>query len=399
METDEINKITEIGKGSNNSRLVEFRSGLRGVLKTDIGYAKEEALFNFDKLIGTNVFPTTVLRTVDGKQGSVQLFMENSLNAYEVGQRVAQNTDDIRKHIPLPPKSIRTLRLLGGDWDANAGSWLYPPKGRTVAVDGGEAFNFQKFETERLQEGFRSDQSGFLLSEDFISRLEKITDAQIREAIKPLSDRWADNPKQIIDLQEKLDVFADIDPSGNPFGWTRDMHDDLERLYMEKYRHLDIEALKEKYDEYRYYTRNAHIGKFLRNTIDEYIAVVRGAPKNKLDDKMLTTGEIREKLVREAEFSVKKEYRDLLIPLFEDGAWDKQRLKEIADLSEEHDLLQYDAIVGRIDTLATERMQEIANSSDYVPIADSLIKKLAKEASFMGRKIKKPLMWEVTSPP
>lgn len=398
LETDEIIKIIEMDEGQTNPQLIELGSGLRGVLKTS-GYAKEVALFNLDRLIGTNVYPTTVLRTVDGEQRSVQLFIENSWHAHKVATELAQTADDVVKPVPPMPKNIKTLRLLGGDWDANAGSWLYPAKGRTVAVDGGEAFKFNKAETKSKWRSFHKNKESYLTSQEFVSRLEAITAEQIREVIRPISSQWADNPKQIIDLQEKLDVFAELDPSGNPFGLAIDMHDELYYLYQEAYRHLDIEAMKKKLSEYRYYTHNAHIAKYLRNAIDEYIAVVRGTTKNKPDNNMLTTEEIRERLVRKAEFSVTKEYRDLLRPLFEDETWDKQKLKEIVDLSKERALLQYDVIRNpEIDTLTMKRIQAIDDSSDYVPEADIVIKKLASEASFMGRKIKKPLIWEVTSP-
>ena len=398
LETDEIVKIIEMDMGATKPQLIELRSGLRGVLKTS-GYAKEVALFNLDKLIGTNVYPTTILRTVDGEQRSVQLFIENSWHAYKVATELAENGDNVSKHAPPMPKDIKTLRLLGGDWDANAGSWLYPAKGRTVAVDGGEAFKFNKTETEDKWRFFHKNKEDFLTSEEFVARLEAITAEQIREVVKPISSQWADNPKEIIDLREKLEVFAELDPSGNPFGLAIDMYDELYYLYQEAYRHLDIEAMKKKFYETRYYEYNTHIAMYLRNAIDEYIAAVRGTTKNKLDNNMLTTDEIRERLAREAKFNVKKEYRDLLMPLFEDKTWDKQKLKEIVDISKESASLQYDAIMNtEIDTLTMKRIQEIDDSSNYVPEADIVIKRLAKEASFMDIKMKKPLVWEVTSP-
>ena len=106
LATAEIIGRRDIGVGKNNPQLVEFANGVRGVYKSGNLRGREIAMYRLDQLIGTNAFPVTVERTIDGKSGSMQLFIENAASASEI--RKWRKTGDA----PAPSKEINTLRLL-----------------------------------------------------------------------------------------------------------------------------------------------------------------------------------------------------------------------------------------------------------------------------------------------
>jgi len=136
LKKEEIISISDIDEGDTRPQLVELANRVRGVYKNIPGHkvGREVAMYRLDKLIGTNAFPITVQRTIDGKLDSVQLLIEKSASGSEI-RKITGNLDG------RPPAEIKTLRLLGHDWDRNANNFMFPTKGRAFAIDGESSFS------------------------------------------------------------------------------------------------------------------------------------------------------------------------------------------------------------------------------------------------------------------
>ena len=156
LEHSAVLSVRPLNVGLSGARLLELDDGLRAVFKTASSdkdnYKHELLLYRFDNLIGTHVVPLTTVRTLAGEEGSVQLYIENSLSGLDIliakRQQLGLLSDAQYSHVLFsraitPPASpvIKTLRLLSLESDINNPSnYLLPRRGRQVAIDGGRAF-------------------------------------------------------------------------------------------------------------------------------------------------------------------------------------------------------------------------------------------------------------------
>ena len=185
-----VHHVQAIVAGRTGGRLIELDDGLRAVFKTANtdadAFSREVLLYNFDNLIGTHVFPLTTTRTIAGEEGSLQLFVENSLSAEDIwrAKRVQLGLDDSLHRIIMPvvgqditpPASpaVLTLRLLSLENDNinNPGNYLLSRRGRQVAIDGGRAFSA---EVQRVEENIlhlRENPQAYHLDDRLVANLE-----------------------------------------------------------------------------------------------------------------------------------------------------------------------------------------------------------------------------------
>ena len=159
LEYGAVRDISPIAAGMFGARLVEFEDGLRAVFKTvdtDFhSFRGELSSYVLDNIIDTHVFPLTTTRTIDGQEGSLQLFIENSLSGLDIlsakrAQLGLPNDADtladqgaLIDGITLPASpAVKTLQLLSLNLDlGNWGNHLLPQRGRQLAIDGGVAFS------------------------------------------------------------------------------------------------------------------------------------------------------------------------------------------------------------------------------------------------------------------
>ena len=329
LATAEIISRQDIGAGSNNSQLLELANGMRAVCKTgisdcgmlgggDIG-TREVALYKLDQLIGTNVFPVTVARTIDGNASSIQLFIENAASAKKIVEWRKGKGEP--SNVP-GSKAINTLRLLGNDSDRNYNNYLYPVKGRVFAVDGEYSFTHhdiffvdnnyeniidkQVIEWQDLWEHFRVSQNrrledlpasvlqkiepifseiyrGYLADADFMARLEKITSEQVDAIIFPIVESMAEGN---IAIRKSFNKMLELqNREGAPKQWLREIrleYDNIKDIYRQIYRHLVEIEIKEKMDivYYNIEYRNALALSQLRQRILAYIDIVKSSKAN-----------------------------------------------------------------------------------------------------------------------
>lgn len=134
--------------GSNPYLLLTLKDGTRGVFRSEDepwGSAAEVAGFQLDQLLGTDLVPPTVSRTLDRKElgenwpwksdtrpGSLQLFVEGAKPT---------ELDNLNK---LDLANSEILGFVTGRYDNHKGNLLQTPDGRAVMIDFEGALDFQK---------------------------------------------------------------------------------------------------------------------------------------------------------------------------------------------------------------------------------------------------------------
>lgn len=126
-------------KGSNPKKVLQFENGVQAIFKPDtsntivVGAKREVAAYELDEVLKFNIVPMTVLRTIDGKVGSVQYFLKD--------------VQDVDNDLLINPY-IRVLKVfdyLMGNLDRHIENMiLWKTDHRLIAIDNGGGF--QDFE-------------------------------------------------------------------------------------------------------------------------------------------------------------------------------------------------------------------------------------------------------------
>jgi hypothetical protein len=124
-----------IVEGDNDTLLVTLSDGTKGVFKPDIsksqkGSESEIVAYQISKLLGFDLVPPTVRRTFNGKSGSLQLFIENSVPANRTYFFESQD-QDLRQR-------ILDYILINGD--RNEGNFLIGSRGEIYSIDHEKSF-------------------------------------------------------------------------------------------------------------------------------------------------------------------------------------------------------------------------------------------------------------------
>lgn len=134
MTKKEIEDLGAVGAGVDGARYVKFSDGTYGIWKpakiTDFDVVVESApyevaAYKVDRFLGYNRVPTTVLRDMDGKKGSVQLMVG------DINESVQKVKD---------PDELKLFDYLIANQDRNPGNYLVTNDGRIVAIDHARTF-------------------------------------------------------------------------------------------------------------------------------------------------------------------------------------------------------------------------------------------------------------------
>lgn len=229
--------------GVHRAHAVSFANGVRAIVKP-WHQTRAVGLSRLDRLIGTNIFPLTVLRQINGQQHSVQLLIERAMTNSEIGILLLelQQQEQLPKtdatllitlvYNPLyherifndETRRMLTLALLGSYHDSGTHNIMTPSIGRPFLIDGGEAFEDYKklaslkayysgYDYDRLiwtnfrlnlNEGnLRNIGRGkYFTDAAFIVRLENITSEDLEAVIAPLFTVFT---------AEELAIFTQLD--------------------------------------------------------------------------------------------------------------------------------------------------------------------------------------------
>ena len=173
--------------------LVELDDGLLALFKTIDGqfegsFRREVLLYRMDNLIGTHVVPMTTARTLDGEEGSLQLFVEHSLLAYDIVAVMLKQLgieydmyDYLLSEYPFlsvafaPPISpaVRTLRLLSLEYTpTDTINYRIPYHGRQIATGGELAFSSDDSRVEEHIRHLREHPEAYLLDPNITANIE-----------------------------------------------------------------------------------------------------------------------------------------------------------------------------------------------------------------------------------
>lgn len=204
LENALIVKTENIGVGRTGAQLVEFANGLRGVFKTANDdtdkYIREVMVYNFDRLIGTNVFPLTTLRVINGMEGSMQLFMENSAS---LSNMLINPLDGAVPGI----SNAKTLKLLTLDSDTiSPENYMFTTAGRIVAIDGSRAFGGGKDAVKKIATHLLERHYAYNLDPNFVARLKQAKNSLMS------SDYWKEF-KDINFVKKAIDEYVATAPT------------------------------------------------------------------------------------------------------------------------------------------------------------------------------------------
>jgi hypothetical protein len=106
-------------------------------------WKSEVAAYELDKLLGLGLVPPTVERSIDGRRGSLQLWVEQSITEDERGKRKLEPP-----HLPRWNNQLHNVRLLhqlthNTDFQ-NVRNVLVDPAFKVYAIDNSRAFRIQK---------------------------------------------------------------------------------------------------------------------------------------------------------------------------------------------------------------------------------------------------------------
>lgn len=146
LQSNQIIQIKDIAnRDAPYPKKVVLEFEMKAMLKIEESYfptQKSEYLaYQIDQLFHFNLVPATVLRNVDGKLSSLQLFVEGLEEAYSRGMD--------RKDVP---QEILVFDYLTYNFDRHSQNWMYfPGSDHPVAIDNDQSFALYVFDDLRAQ--------------------------------------------------------------------------------------------------------------------------------------------------------------------------------------------------------------------------------------------------------
>ncbi len=108
------NKEQEARWSNNAIKIVELAGGLKAIFKTRQYAYAEVAAYNLSQVMGLGLVPPTVLRTIDGEFGSLQLFIPSmgtiEKNLHKVSSKLLSD--------------MQIFYFIAGQWDVHSGNQL-----------------------------------------------------------------------------------------------------------------------------------------------------------------------------------------------------------------------------------------------------------------------------------
>lgn len=115
-----LKRTGKVVKGDDKIRFLTFESGLKAVFKPGEYRFAEIAAYKASKLLGLRLVPPTILRIIDGVEGSVQFFVESNIDLLK-----GSNRSTYFKKVPAKDISDMIIfYFVFGQWDLHAGNQM-----------------------------------------------------------------------------------------------------------------------------------------------------------------------------------------------------------------------------------------------------------------------------------
>lgn len=138
-------------------------------------YIFECAAYEMARLLEFNTVPPVVERVVDGKRGSLQIWLEGAMNEKERLERGVRSPDPVGWNKQM--QTIRVFDALIGNWDRNQGNLLIDRDWRIWMVDHTRAFLRRD---DLLDPG-----KLYQIERGLWQKLQSLDDKEVRERLKP----------------------------------------------------------------------------------------------------------------------------------------------------------------------------------------------------------------------
>lgn len=177
------------GSSISEGYFVKLENGLEGIWKpyksTQVSAEAEVAAYKVDRFLGLNQIPATVLKTVNGELGSLQLKVTGSM----------------KKSVEDQPLQSQMFDYLINNWDRNVGNYFVRTEGKIVNIDHGVAFDKDLYAID-----FTKTTNAIL--KDLNSNKISVATAQARVAPLLVSEKTVQQirqltPEKLVQLTEK----------------------------------------------------------------------------------------------------------------------------------------------------------------------------------------------------
>jgi len=200
--TAEILRTELIGEGvTNPTRVYLAKDGIEakaawknpsgmplGILE---GWQYEIAAYRMDKLLGLNMIPPTVERTLNGKKGSLQYWVENKYSLLDLQEKGISMPVSAIENTERMKYLTRAFDSLIANEDRTQQNVRYTEDWRTILIDHSRSFRSGREFTEKLlfgPHGVRksAEERPFLyrrLPRAFVERLKSLTFENVKDAV------------------------------------------------------------------------------------------------------------------------------------------------------------------------------------------------------------------------
>ena len=135
LKSREVTSSQGIGVGVTESSFIELKDDGKGVFKT-IDYQNERAAYLVDRFLDFGLTPPTVIRSHEGKTGSVQEFVADAPTRSELGMREDKFVEKYKSQL----MEMWIFDVIIGNTDRHSGNFLIKDD-RLYAIDHGRGFN------------------------------------------------------------------------------------------------------------------------------------------------------------------------------------------------------------------------------------------------------------------
>lgn len=279
LQEEKIINIEAAAGGRTGAQILTFNNGMRGVFKLHESW-ESIAMYRFDKLLGTDIYPIAVQREVKSNKGSIQLFVENSISLQQAGRVYGSTSSSLS--IPHT-RRINTLALLSSDTDMDDHNVLIPVLGRLFAINGGHAFDIyigREMLEESLSEALKNNFHQYYIHPYFIKRLQSINDEDLHYVAEPLFNVFSEDEFKILKNFEDVIVSKSSEAeliTAIETGTLSGMATQLRKIYQTEW----VGKIEDEFIERRiiervdYYRDLLTVPDFLRQSIEDYIAAVQ----------------------------------------------------------------------------------------------------------------------------
>jgi hypothetical protein len=215
----EKNKITddmELGGGINKTIFVEIKDDGDGVFKPGSkerggtpeigsGYKRERAAYLIDMFLGFDLVPPTVIRTIDGEEGSLQQFIPDG----KTGNELTEEEKKANKTLRRQASTIMLFDLLINNCDRHSGNYIVDKNGKLWGDDNGDSLS-RGDNLERGNDGiFGEKAEGYEYDDESIQKVKNLSEDEVKKKVLFNLLRELIGKKEVVLFFKRLELISE----------------------------------------------------------------------------------------------------------------------------------------------------------------------------------------------